>query len=432
VNGLTVTGAWAITPAVLLPATVQPGGQLDVRLQFRAEGGDLNTGSLKIDSSDPDRPSLVVQLAGFWQSVSEGGQEPELSELASLFGYATKIVGAGQSLNRAGLVQAVGDEVLSPYWDVADTSRPVSVRQLAAYHTQGNGATISWFAKGSGSGTSTSVFGMAGIDGQSILPHRGGSATQYAEGSFTPGGAFGLKVDSETSDPTKNNTAPDKNNGCTGLCGHHMRFWPVKDRQGAIVPNTYIMSMDYSGINYDYNDNVYLISNMKPAGILYRLNTAGPAYTDNSGQPWTSDAGLFSPASGIAEDGGSPPPAIALTENDTLYQTYRGNTGSITPRTMTFELPVAGGPSVVNLRLHFAELYWGARAAGGVGSRVFDIIVEGVTVKDNFDIFATAGGSRRALVVPIQGVAVNDGSLTITLKAEVDYAAISGIEVIRN
>ena len=30
------------------------------------------------------------------------------------------------------------------------------------------------------------------------------------------------------------------------------------------MPNTYLMAMDYAGINYDYNDNVYLVSNIKP------------------------------------------------------------------------------------------------------------------------------------------------------------------------
>lgn len=32
-----------------------------------------------------------------------------------------------------------------------------------------------------------------------------------------------------------------------------------------VIPNAYIMAMDYAGINYDYNDNVYLITNIKPA-----------------------------------------------------------------------------------------------------------------------------------------------------------------------
>ena len=46
--------------------------------------------------------------------------------------------------------------------------------------------------------------------------------------------------------------------------GHHLRIWPARNRSGAIIANTYLVSMDYSGINYDYNDNVYLVSNIKP------------------------------------------------------------------------------------------------------------------------------------------------------------------------
>ncbi|MFO1532986.1 MAG: hypothetical protein ABR562_04710, partial [Thermoplasmatota archaeon] len=42
----------------------------------------------------------------------------------------------------------VGDEVLSPYWLRADTSSPVTARQIAPYHTQGNTASLYWYAKG--------------------------------------------------------------------------------------------------------------------------------------------------------------------------------------------------------------------------------------------------------------------------------------------
>ena len=37
-----------------------------------------------------------------------------------------------------------------------------------------------------------------------------------------------------------------------------------KDRNGNIIPGAFLMSMDYSGINYDYNDNTFLITNIKP------------------------------------------------------------------------------------------------------------------------------------------------------------------------
>ncbi len=146
----------------------------------------------------------------------------------------------------------------------ANTSSPVTVRQLAAFHTQGNTATFFWHNKTS---TSTSaVLTHVGVDGQSVLPRKNDAGNTVAQGTFTPTGAFGLKIDPEWSDPTRNSSTADNTNGCptTSQCGHHLRIWPAKDRSGAVIANTYLVSMDYSGINYDYNDNVYLVSNMKP------------------------------------------------------------------------------------------------------------------------------------------------------------------------
>ena len=82
-----------------------------------------------------------------------------------------------------------------------------------------------------------------------------------------------------------------------------MRIWPVRDRAGAIVPSTYLVAMDYSGINYDYNDNVYLVSNMKPEApqTLYRLDVgASSNYTDTQGNVWTPDTG-FTPSTAPSE-----------------------------------------------------------------------------------------------------------------------------------
>ncbi len=49
----------------------------------------------------------------------------------------------------------------------------------------------------------------------------------------------------------------------------------MRDRDGVLVPNTWLVSMDYAGINYDYNDNVYLVSNMKPENPAVDPNPAG-------------------------------------------------------------------------------------------------------------------------------------------------------------
>ena len=48
-----------------------------------------------------------------------------------------------------------------------------------------------------------------------------------------------------------------------------MRFFPVRTAAGVVVPNTYVVVMDYpsNDQNFDFNDNVYLISNIRPAAL---------------------------------------------------------------------------------------------------------------------------------------------------------------------
>ncbi|WP_036196277.1 malectin domain-containing carbohydrate-binding protein [Nocardioides aequoreus] len=694
VTGLDVTGPFAVVDAPTLPALVPAGGSLDVKVRFTAQtigtNGGLWTGTLDVKSDDVDEPSVPVELAGFWQSVSEGNQEPDLIEITRLFGYGTQIVSPGQPLNQQGLIKANGDEILSPYWLRANTAAPVTVRQLAAYHTQGNTASFFWHAKGSTS-TSTALTHV-GEDGQSILPRKNDANRTVGQSTFTPAGAFGLKIDPEWSDPVRNDRQLDVTNGCPSVeqCGHHLRVWPAKDRSGAVIANTYLVAMDYAGINYDYNDNVYLVSNIKPetaadpgaqapvpgasslqlefdsavAGTLVDVNnegtgfrstqpnerdvapgsdsyqpllldlvtgeggslrvtssgtategtnggndntlvnglrlpfdgtgdpfsvtariagpvtqynagseqagiqlgndqdnyvkasviqktvggTTGPAvefyaeqagtgvtvgtpvllpnpasvtsvdlalladpgartvraayrtnggawtilptaftapatfagklfdarshagilvshkggdplvaryesfgivggnatggapatreallridtgssttYTDTAGNVWAPDTGRFTPTTAPAE--GNRADAIAGTTDDPLYATYRGNTGSVTPRNLTYSLPTRAATKV-DLRLHFAER---AAANNTAGKRLFDIDVEGETVRRNVDIFAAAGGLNTATVLGLTNVTVKGGSLELALKATADYPAISAIEVL--
>lgn len=169
---------------------------------------------------------------------------------------------------------------------------------------------------------------------------------------------------------------------------------------------------------------------------IYRLDVAGSDYTE-SGRTWSSDTGTgfftSSPGEAIAENNFGV--GIANTDNDLLYQTYRAKTGpetsSMESRLLSYNLPVNGK---VDVRLHFAEIYFGApgKDPGGIGKRVFDVAIEGNTVLDNFDITAAAGGALTAVVVPIEGIQVIDGVLNISFRSEVNFGAISGIEVLRS
>lgn len=262
INSIGVTADYELVNAPAAGTSIQPGGSLSVTVKFIAtSGGGIKNGTLTIVSNDADETVTTVQLAGWWQPESENNKEPGLQRIVSTFGYGTNITHAGELLSppgEGGKIRRVGDEVLSPYWRRTDSSTPVTVRQLAAFHRQGKTADIYWHQQNST--TVSKIFTHSGNYGQSLLPLNE-AETGPAAGKFRPSGAFGWRVDGrEWSDPTKN-PIPE---GQPQDEGHHMRFWVARDRAGKIIPNTYIMAMDYAGINYDYQDNVYLITNIKP------------------------------------------------------------------------------------------------------------------------------------------------------------------------
>jgi hypothetical protein len=262
VTGLTLAGPFTLVSPPTLPLSLPPGGFRELTVDLSATGGTgkILSGSLSVATSGGPG-TRVVQLAGA-RTKAEGGNEPNLVQVVGAFGYQTAILFSGQNINQQGRVLAVGEEVLSKYWRANVVGAPVVVKQLAAYHSRPAKAAIRWFSKGST--TTNTIVTSAGLTAQTLLPLKDGSTTDLAFGSFTNGGAFGFKVDGESSDDSLNNQTKDMENGCPGPCGHHLRFWPAKDRTGEVIPGTYLMGMDYSGINYDYQDNIYLISNIRP------------------------------------------------------------------------------------------------------------------------------------------------------------------------
>jgi hypothetical protein len=67
-----------------------------------------------------------------------------------------------------------------------------------------------------------------------------------------------------------------------------------------------------------------------------------------------------------------------------------------------------------------------------IGSRVFDVLVEGVVVVDNLDIFLAAGGGNNSYIVTAFPF-VTDGTITIDFVAgTVGNPQINGIEVFDN
>ena len=121
--------------------------------------------------------------------------------------------------------------------------------------------------------------------------------------------------------------------------------------------------------------------------VVMRLNLGGPAYTgiDYPGE-WS--------ASPIPAGGCGPSSYVA---NGTLH-------GTRDPALFTAEafgnpmICALGGGALATgtyrVRLYFAEVYFGPGCAGGggLGSRVFDVALEGTTVIKNLDVFGASSG----------------------------------------
>lgn len=95
-------------------------------------------------------------------------------------------------------------------------------------------------------------------------------------------------------------------------------------------------------------------------------------------------------------------------------------------------------PGTYRVVLYFAEVYWGpgCPGGGGVGSRVFDVLLEGKTVLSSFDVFAVSGGCMASTtsdagtpIVRSFDIAIEDGRLDIEMPATADNGKLSALEL---
>nr|WP_304608466.1 malectin domain-containing carbohydrate-binding protein [Pontibacter anaerobius] len=253
-------GGASYNSSTSLPLNLSAGQSVEAVIQFVAKdlGGRVKIlkDKLTITSNDATTPNKDVNLNGLWQYKGEGNNEPYAQEILSAFGFLSKTgYNANDGTNDGTAIVPNSDEIISSFFVRADPSQPVYVIQMAAYHgCCSSTQSFQWYAKGSTS--NATVFTHNSLDGQSLLPRKSGSSTELAQGTFSPSGPFGIKVSLSHTDRTRN---------VGGKIG--IRIWKAVDANGNIIPNTYIMAMDYldsPSVNYDYNDNVYYVSNIKP------------------------------------------------------------------------------------------------------------------------------------------------------------------------
>ena len=173
------------------------------------------------------------------------------------------------------------------------------------------------------------------------------------------------------------------------------------------------------------------------SAVLHRVNAGGPALLPADGGPeWAADQGVTSTYRPVDSDAGVAPstpytvpvPQLASSvppaSPGALFADHREDKGRKGDgREMQWRFPVASGKAVT-VRLYFATR---SSRFAAPGQRVFDIVVDGRVVADDFDVYTWAGdqtGTVRSFPV------TSDGSVDVQLTHEVGHPVIAALEVV--
>jgi autotransporter-associated beta strand protein len=171
--------------------------------------------------------------------------------------------------------------------------------------------------------------------------------------------------------------------------------------------------VDVANLNETFGATFQVVNSAYVPPTSYTVN-AGAGTFDSFGEDdsYVSGGGSFANSNTIDLSGVSNPAPAGV------YQSERyGNS--------TYTFPGLGAGAGYTVRLHFAELFWGS-----AGQRVFDVLVNGVTVLDNYDIVGAAGSNNKAVIQEIPVTASAGGTITIQFITVTDNAKVSGIEIL--
>ena len=266
-------------PSQAAGAVLQPGESLSVEVLFDADDiSNIKTGALVIRSDADSGAVQNVDLRGLWSKGIGGNREPDLDDLIDLMGWATdddgsiitetQMQGAVEDyLDHVATVQLGDYAVPAGYFEAADKTQAVTIQQVAAFHGVGNQPKTAVvgvdydISLGDVADTEAysnpkrlTNFTHEVTHGNTIVP-AGKDGTGLALEAFVTDRPFFFRVDGRESDPGLDNGRDA------------FRILELFDQDsGARLEDTYLIAMDYAGnnANFDYNDNVYVITNVEP------------------------------------------------------------------------------------------------------------------------------------------------------------------------
>ena len=213
-------------------------------------------------SDDPASPEIDVTLRGLGVRGQFDTLEPSLQWILDTYQIPVNVGTADATQNVMNIVPLKpNDEVPMNLMEKAGAG-PVIVTPIASYSSVAvRDLDLGYYSMNGDSGISLSPqYSVPATDVQSLTPHVIGTS------QFDPGTSiFGLytqwpgqKNRLVYTEDARNTWMPD------ARLKHAVRFYPMKNADGSVVANTYVMAME-EGTNHDYQDGVFIVQNVRLA-----------------------------------------------------------------------------------------------------------------------------------------------------------------------
>jgi hypothetical protein len=239
------TSAFELVTAPPANAEIAAGATANVQVRFRPGAVAKFKTNLLVDTKDPAL-KLSLGIFGLGTKGLEGENEPFLKPVLDTLGYAVNVGGAELLSTTTPLV---GDEVAAPRFKAASSAAEIALIPVARYSPQ---EPIPYGYYGA---SDTQVGVISDDQYQALNPKTdSGSMRTFA----APAGEFGIYTTSKT-----HKTCSEDSKNAANEVKHAVRTYPLKDRAGKAVPNSYLLCFEEAA-NGDYQDYVFTLSNVVP------------------------------------------------------------------------------------------------------------------------------------------------------------------------